>query len=85
MFTETALRQVIQTIDMRAGPLTKPLYARGLLNSDNWVIRWFLYHICRYRDARNLRASRSTKFHEDDEVDGGGESWSCGYDNSILR
>ena len=72
-FTENALRSAIHRIRTGAGSNTRPLYAKGETNSDNWVARWFLYHICRYRDSRNLRASRSNKFHEDDDKNLGDE------------
>ena len=38
--------------------------------SKNWIIRWFLYKIFRYRDARN---SRKLDFHADDDDENGEE------------
>ena len=68
-FTDAALRQATERICSRAGSRTRPLYARGhgRASGENWVVQWMLYHICRYRDSRNLRC-RSSKFHEDDDT-----------------
>ena len=38
-------------------------------NGGNWVIRWMLYHVCRYRDGRNKQKAQSRKFHDDDDLD----------------
>ena len=49
---------------------------RGRTCSPNWVIRWVLYHVCRYRDARNKKA-QGRNFHDDDGLDppASGELW----------
>ena len=39
--------------------------------SSNFIIRWFLYHLFRNRDARNDRKARSQDFHADDDEDEG--------------
>ena len=33
------------------------------------MIKWMLYHVCRYRDSRNKKA-RSKDFHDDDHLFG---------------
>lgn len=72
-FTEAAFIAAIQTIEAHASPQTRALYARGALpNGGNWVIRWILYHVCRYRDGRNKAKAQSRKFHDDDDLDKGG-------------
>ena len=70
-FTEDTFNAAIATIEAQASPRTRVLYARGRNgNGPNWVIRWILYHVCRYRDGRNRKA-QSRNFHDDDELDGG--------------
>lgn len=41
------------------------------------MIRWILYHVCRYRDGRNKKA-QSKNFHDDDNLEGGRGSGSIG-------
>ncbi|KAL8869813.1 MAG: hypothetical protein Q9174_003986 [Haloplaca sp. 1 TL-2023] len=73
-FTAAAFSSVVRSIYSMASPLTRPYYNKGVNSQgDNWVISWMLYHVCRYRDGRNIRA-RSREFHADDDLD---ES-SCG-------
>ncbi|KAL2040806.1 hypothetical protein N7G274_006264 [Stereocaulon virgatum] len=73
-FTEDAFNAAIATIESQASARTRVLYARGRnRNGPNWVIRWILYHVCRYRDGRNKKA-QSRNFHDDDELDGHGNS-----------
>ena len=43
-FLDSALRQAIEIILGRATARTRPLYARGPMNGDNWVAKWMLYH-----------------------------------------
>ncbi|KAK4551221.1 hypothetical protein LTR86_011291 [Recurvomyces mirabilis] len=56
-FTETALHHEILEIYRLAKAETKPIYDLGHdmgdSEQDNWVIRWMLWHIFRYRDSRN--------------------------------
>ncbi|KAF1991902.1 hypothetical protein K402DRAFT_295513, partial [Aulographum hederae CBS 113979] len=55
--SETAKHREVITIYQNASPLTKPFYDLGCFqeggNWDNWVIRWLLWHVFRYRDDRN--------------------------------
>ncbi|KAI4238709.1 MAG: hypothetical protein LQ352_007848 [Teloschistes flavicans] len=73
-FTAAAFSSVVQSIYSRASPQTRPFYNKGCnAQGDNWVISWMLYHVCRYRDGRNIRA-RSREFHADDDLDDSGSS-----------
>ncbi|KAL9126440.1 MAG: hypothetical protein Q9217_004511 [Psora testacea] len=68
-FTDSAIRDAVAAIYANASPLTAQLYRKGRPGGDNWVVRWVLYHVCRYRDSRNKKA-RSSKFEDDDEFFG---------------
>ena len=73
-FTDAAFRSVIRFIWMHASAETKVWYDRARVHEgDNWIISWMLYHVCRYRDPRNIRAT-SSNFHDDDDLDEGGSS-----------
>jgi hypothetical protein len=54
---ETATHREILNIYQHARPETKPFYDMGRdtqgLEEENWVIRWLLWHVFRYRDNRN--------------------------------
>jgi hypothetical protein len=54
---ESATHREILNIYQHAKPETKPLYDMGRdtqgLEEENWVIRWLLWHVFRYRDNRN--------------------------------
>ncbi|KAL8777932.1 MAG: hypothetical protein Q9213_007645 [Squamulea squamosa] len=68
-FTAAAFSSVVRSIYSAAAPGTRMHYNRGrTAQGDNWVISWMLYHVCRYRDGRNVRA-RSREFHADDDLD----------------
>ncbi|KAL8742287.1 MAG: hypothetical protein Q9190_005202 [Brigantiaea leucoxantha] len=68
-FTLAAFGATIQLIYADASPTTRPYYNKGRFHGgDNWVIGWMLYHVCRYRDSRNVRAN-SRNFHDDDDLD----------------
>ncbi len=69
MFTDAAFSNAIRTVFDNASSQTRAFYARGQGSGENWVIRWMLYHICRYRDSRNKK-SRGKNFHDDDDLDG---------------
>ena len=72
-FTEAAFEATIKSIENNACAQTRPLYNRGrMANGSNWVIRWVLYHVCRYRDGRNKQRAQSHQFHDDDNLDGSG-------------
>lgn len=66
MFTASAWNRAVAAICGSASARTRPMYAKGSMDGENWVARWALYHILRYRDDRNKRA-RSNKFHDDDD------------------
>lgn len=71
-FTDAAFSAVIQSIWRSASPSTRPWYDLGAVQgADNWIILWMLYHACRYRDARNSKAT-SRNFHDDDDLDDNG-------------
>ncbi|KZF19206.1 hypothetical protein L228DRAFT_48464 [Xylona heveae TC161] len=65
--SETAIDYGINMIWQNASAATWPYYSRGWYtdasgNRDNWIIRWTLYHIFRYRDKRNQKKkSKKTK------------------------
>ncbi|KAL2059475.1 hypothetical protein ABVK25_000768 [Lepraria finkii] len=83
-FTEDTFNAAIATIEAQASPRTKVLYARGRNgNGPNWVIRWILYHVCRYRDGRNRKA-QSRNFHDDDELDGGSGGAGAGAAGGVV-
>ena len=68
-FSETAFINAVKTIVRNAGPQTRSLYDLGAVQGQpNWVARWILYHVCRYRDGRNKKAARSNNFHDDDNI-----------------
>ena len=69
-FTDSAWGAAIRSIEENASPQTARLYSRGrMANGSNWVIRWMLYHVCRYRDGRNKQKAQSQTFHDDDDLD----------------
>ncbi|KAK5163031.1 uncharacterized protein LTR77_010965 [Saxophila tyrrhenica] len=55
--SETAIHRQILSIYAEARPETKVIYDLGRdtagTEEDNWVIRWMLWHVFRYRDKRN--------------------------------
>jgi len=67
MFLETALHQEVMAIYFAASPQTKFLYDRGIFqdgsNWDNWIIRWCLWHVFRYRDDRNRNRSNRGSYY----------------------
>ncbi|KAK8215305.1 hypothetical protein M8818_001926 [Zalaria obscura] len=60
--SETAMHRETLRIYRQARPETKPYYDLGHdtdgINEENWVIKWLLWHVFRYRDNRN-RSSRA--------------------------
>ncbi|KAM0794715.1 hypothetical protein BDR22DRAFT_674291 [Usnea florida] len=68
-FSEAAFANAIKSIVKNASPQTRSLYDQGAIpGQPNWVARWILYHVCRYRDGRNKKAARSQQFHDDDNI-----------------
>lgn len=68
-FTDIAFSNVVRLIYQHAQPQTKFWYDKGFVTKgDNWIILWMLYHVCRYRDARNSKAT-SRNFHDDDDLE----------------
>jgi len=62
MITETARHREIQNVYATASPETRIWYDRAIMNDggwDNWIIRWCLWHVFRYRDDRNRHNRRS--------------------------
>ncbi|KAF2423075.1 hypothetical protein EJ08DRAFT_457785 [Tothia fuscella] len=61
MITETARHHEVKYIYECASPETRVIYDRGVMqdgaNWDNWIIRWCLWHVFRYRDDRNRNRS----------------------------
>lgn len=55
--SETAIHREILNIYQNARHETKPVYDLGRdtagVEEENWVIRWMLWHVFRYRDSRN--------------------------------
>lgn len=67
-YTDAAFSATIQIIWKNASQNTKHWYDQGAVSGgDNWIICWMLYHACRYRDARNCKAS--PRFNDDDDLD----------------
>ncbi|QDS74955.1 hypothetical protein FKW77_004719 [Venturia effusa] len=61
MITETARHREIISIYSTSSPETRVWYDRAITNDgtwDNWIIRWCLWHVFRYRDDRNRGSSR---------------------------
>lgn len=61
---ETATHREILNIYQHARPETKYFYEMGRdtqgLEEENWVIRWLLWHVFRYRDNRNKNRRQSS-------------------------
>ncbi len=67
-FSETAFINAVKSIVKSACTQTRGLYDQGAVpGQPNWVARWILYHVCRYRDGRNKKAAISKNFHDDDD------------------
>ena len=69
-FSEAAFINAVKSIVKNASSQTRGLYDKGVVQGQpNWVARWMLYHVCRYRDGRNKKAARSKNFYDDDSLD----------------
>ncbi|TLD21708.1 hypothetical protein E2P81_ATG08296 [Venturia nashicola] len=61
MITETARHREILSIYSASSPETRVWYDRAVTHDggwDNWIIRWCLWHVFRYRDDRNRGHNR---------------------------
>ena len=77
--TETAIHMEILRIYQLARPETKGVYDLGRdierVEEENWVIRWMLWHVFRYRDNRNrnrraqLNGGNSSNNNEESDAD----------------
>lgn len=75
--TETAMHREVLNVYHAAGARTRPYYQMGHYmdgrNEDNWIIRWLLWHVFRYRDNRNRhRGSGASSSVTASETDGAG-------------
>lgn len=68
---ESAIDAAITQIYRNAHPNVRAWYARWGVDGtgSNFIVRWFLYHLFRNRDARNDRKVRGMNFHDDDDED----------------
>ncbi|MCJ1381758.1 hypothetical protein MMC17_004869 [Xylographa soralifera] len=66
---ESAIDNAIVQIYRNAQPNVRAWYDSWGVDgtSSNFIIRWFLYHLFRNRDARNDRKAKSMDFHADDD------------------
>jgi len=68
MITETALHREVLNIYYTASTRTKPWYDLGRYhegtNEENWIIRWCLWHVFRYRDERNRHRGQDNMHNE---------------------
>lgn len=71
--TETAIHCEILRIYQLARPQTKVIYDLGRdterVEEENWVIRWMLWHVFRYRDNRNRNRRITSGAHSVDNDD----------------
>ncbi|KAK5174255.1 uncharacterized protein LTR77_001335 [Saxophila tyrrhenica] len=68
--SETAIHREILQIYARARRETRPIYDLGRdtagIEEENWVIRWMLWHVFRYRDNRNKNRRTASPGDEPD-------------------
>jgi len=63
--SERAILEEVVRIYRDASRETRELYELGWVENgfgkerENWIIRWMLWHVARYRDNRNKRISRN--------------------------
>jgi len=74
---ESLRHREILNIYRHASADTRPYYDCGrdveTIEEENWVIRWLLWHVFRYRDDRNKnrrQASPGSSSSEDQNMDG---------------
>ena len=87
------MRNELARIYREASPATKIIYDLAQDNatgqSENWIIRWLLWHVFRYRDERNgSRHKKSTNLIQEDrdaaESSVAAESAMLGDDSSSM-
>lgn len=75
MITETARHREVISIYHYASLESRAIYDRGVMqdgsNWDNWIIRWCLWHVFRYRDDRNRNRSGNRNSRDDLQFNGG--------------
>ncbi|TKA71115.1 hypothetical protein B0A55_07862, partial [Friedmanniomyces simplex] len=87
--SETAIHREILHIYYHARPETRVIYNLGhdreRVEEENWVIRWMLWHVFRYRDNRNRNrrgppngSPGDDEDDEDDDTESGDGSTSAG-------
>jgi len=66
MITESAMAREVKRVYASASPRTRVIYdlgrSRDSIDEDNWVIRWCLWHVFRYRDERNRNRGYSGSY-----------------------
>ena len=71
--SETAFHREILNIYHGARPETKWIYDMGRdtdrVEEENWVIRWMLWHVFRYRDNRNRNRRATSPTDKGSEAD----------------
>jgi hypothetical protein len=73
--SETAIHREILRIYQTSRRETRPVYDLGRdtagIEEENWVIRWMLWHVFRYRDNRNKNRRTASPGDEPDSAGGG--------------
>jgi len=84
---EIAIDNAIVQIHCNAQADIRAWYTRWGVDGTpaNFIIRWFLYHLFRNRDARNDRKARSMDFHADDDEDEGKWSFRASCMDALLK
>jgi hypothetical protein len=76
--SETAIHREILRIYAQARRETREIYDLGRdtagIEEENWVIRWMLWHVFRYRDNRNKNRRTATPPGDEPDSAGGGGS-----------
>ena len=84
--SETAIHREILRIYANARRETKPVYDLGRdtagIEEENWVIRWMLWHVFRYRDNRNKNRRTASPGEEPDSAGGVSPDGAAGASSS---
>lgn len=88
--SETAIHREILRIYAQARRETRVVYDLGRdtagIEEENWVIRWMLWHVFRYRDNRNKnRRTTSPPGDEPDSTGGGGSPEATAGSSAATR